>query len=137
EKQGSFGGVATVAKVNTWHSLRNTDFSKQIIAGLTQETLERLAKRGAVVDSGRNPEDKKIYRTQEIKTFNAEELKIELDEMVLEAGVKPYLHTLFSEPCLDKSGKLVGVIVDGKSGRGVIRAKYFVDATGDGDLCYR
>src|SRR5690606_30673662 len=31
EKQGAFGGVATVAKVNTWHSLRNTDFSRQII----------------------------------------------------------------------------------------------------------
>ncbi|MGC4235570.1 MAG: FAD-dependent oxidoreductase [Niabella sp.] len=137
EKQGAFGGVATVAKVNTWHSLRNTDFTRQIIAGLTEETLHRLAKRDAVIDSGRKPEDKKIYRSQEIKTFNAEELKIELDEMVLEAGIIPYLHTLFSEPLLDDEGNVSGVIVDNKSGRGVIRAKYFIDATGDGDLCYR
>ena len=34
-------------------------------------------------------------------------------------------------------GKLTAVVVDGKSGRGAIRAKYFVDATGDGDLCAR
>lgn len=137
EKQGAFGGVATIAKVNTWHSLRNTDFSRQIIAGLTEETLERLAKRDAVIDSGRNPEDKRIYRSQEIKTFNAEELKIELDEMVLESGIIPYLHTLFSEPYFDDDGNLTGIIVDNKSGRGIIQAKYFIDATGDGDLCYR
>ncbi len=137
EKQGAFGGVATVAKVNTWHSLRNTDFSRQIIAGLTAETLERLSKRDAVIDSGRNPDDKKIYRSQEIKTFNAEELKIELDEMVIESGIVPYFHTLFSEPCLDEEGNLYGVVVDNKSGRGVIKANYFIDATGDGDLCYR
>jgi len=137
EKQGAFGGVATLAKVNTWHSLRNTDFSRQIIAGLTEETLGRLAKRDAIIDSGRKEEDKKIYRSQEIKTFNAEELKIELDEMVLESGIVPYLHTLFSEPYIDSKGHLTGVIVDSKSGRGVIKASYFIDATGDGDLCYR
>src|SRR5690606_39592148 len=86
EKQNAFGGVATNAMVNTWHSLSNTDFTKQIIAGLTLEVLDRLKKRGAVVESGRNPEDKKIYRSQEIKTFNSHELKIELDELVLESG---------------------------------------------------
>lgn len=137
EKQNAFGGVATNAMVNTWHSLSNTDFTMQIIAGLTLEVLERLAKRDAIIDSGRNPEDKKIYRSQEIKTFNSQELKIELDELVLESGIQPYLHTLFSEPLLDEDGRLIGVVVDNKSGRGIIKAKYFVDATGDGDLCHR
>ncbi|MDO6603953.1 FAD-dependent oxidoreductase [Arenibacter palladensis] len=137
EKQNAFGGVATNAMVNTWHSLRNTDFTKQIIAGLTSEVLERLAKRDAFVDSGRNPDDKKIYRSQELKNFNSQELKIELDELILESDIHPYLHTLFSEPFVDESGKLIGVIVDNKSGRGVIKGKYFIDATGDGDLCYR
>ena len=55
----------------------------------------------------------------------------------MEAGIHPYLHTLFSEPYLGEDGKLMGVIVDNKSGRGIIKAKYFIDATGDGDLCYR
>ena len=137
EKQNAFGGVATNAMVNTWHSLKNTDFSKQIIAGLTEEVLERLKKRDAMVDSGRKAADKKIYRSQEIKTFNSQELKIELDELVLESGITPYLHTLFSEPYLDSEGALAGVIVDNKSGRGIIKSKYFIDATGDGDLCYR
>ena len=129
EKQNAFGGVATNAMVNIWHSVLDTEFKLQIIAGLTGETMDRLSKRQAVVKSGNNESAG--------FTFNSQELKIELDELVLESGIHPYLHTLFSEPWFDHNGQLAGVIVDNKSGRGIIKAKYFIDATGDGDLCYR
>ena len=129
EKQNGFGGVATNALVNIWHSLLDTEYKLQIIAGLTQEMMERLSIRQAVVKSGKS--ESIGY------TFNSQELKIELDELVIESGIHPYLHTLFSEPWFDKNGNLAGVVVDNKSGRGVIKAKYFIDATGDGDLCYR
>jgi hypothetical protein len=137
ERHNAFGGVATNAMVNGWTSLSNTEFTMQIIAGLTTEMLERLAKRDAMVDFGITEEARRIHRSQEIKTFNSSELKIELDELVLESGVYPYLNTLFSEPYVDSEGKLAGVIVDNKSGRGIIKARHFIDATGDGDLCYR
>jgi len=129
EKQNAFGGVATNAMVNIWHSLLDTEFKQQIIAGLTQETMDRLALRKAVVQSGKSESAG--------FTFNSQELKIELDEFVIESGIHPYLHTLFSEPWFDPHGNLAGVIVDNKSGRGIIKAKYFIDATGDGDLCHR
>lgn len=128
EKQNAFGGVATSSLVNIWHSLYDTEGKQQIIAGLTQEMIDRLAMRHAVEVS---PNPSSAY------TFNSQELKIELDELVLETGIHPYLHTLFSEPYLDGDGKLVGVVIDNKSGRSIIKAKYFIDATGDGDLCYR
>ncbi|MDR2969796.1 MAG: FAD-dependent oxidoreductase [Tannerellaceae bacterium] len=128
EKQNSFGGVATGSLVNIWHSLHATDGKQQIIAGMTQETIDRLDKRNAIT---KNTNPNSAY------VFNSQELKIELDELVVEANVKPYFHTLFSEPLLDDSGKLAGVVVDNKSGRGIIKAKYFIDATGDGDLCVR
>lgn len=129
EKQNAFGGVATSGLVNIWHSLFNTDFTKQIIAGLTVEVTERLKKRNAVFNSKDNGEGS--------FTLNTQELKIELDELVLESRIIPYLHTLFSEPYFDEAGNLAGVIVDNKSGRGILMAKYFIDATGDGDLCDR
>ena len=129
EKQNGFGGVATSSLVNIWHSLFNTEANKQIIAGLTLEVTDRLKKRNAVVNS-------KADNTGPF-TLNTQELKIELDELVLESGITPYLHTLFSEPDIDSDGKLTGVIVDNKSGRAIIKAKYFIDATGDGDLCER
>lgn len=128
EKQNSFGGVATGSLVNIWHSLLDTEFKQQIIAGMTVEVVERLRMRNAVKDS---------ERSESVGfTFNSQELKMELDELVLEAGVKPYFHTLFSEP-YRVGNKLKGVIVDSKSGRGIIKANYFIDATGDGDLCVR
>jgi hypothetical protein len=129
EKQNAFGGVATNAFVNIWHSLLNTEFNQQIIAGLTVEVMERLTLRDAVIKAENN--------SSRGFTFNSQELKIELDELVLESSITPYLHTLFSEPYVGDNDKLEGVIIDNKSGRGIIKAKFFIDATGDGDLCER
>ncbi len=129
EKQNAFGGVATNALVNIWHSLYDTENKQQIIAGLTWEVIDRLSYRKAVAYRKNNPNT--TY------TFNSQELKIELDEIIIESGIHPYLHTLFSEPVLDENDNLTGIIVDNKSGRGIIKAKYFIDATGDGDLALR
>jgi hypothetical protein len=129
EKQNAFGGVATNSFVNIWHSLKDTEFQQDIIAGLTAEVIDRLSLRDAIIASDNNPSAG--------VTFNSQELKIELDELVLESRITPYLHTLFSEPCLDEADNLTGIIVDNKSGRGIIRARNFIDATGDGDLCFR
>ena len=128
EKQNAFGGVATSGLVNIWHSLYNTEFSKQIIAGLTLETVERLQRVGAV------KEEKKSHSVGYV--LNTEELKIELDNLIVESGVKAYLHTMFVAPHVE-DGVLKAVIVENKSGRGAILAKSFIDATGDGDLAAR
>lgn len=130
EKQNTFGGMATAALVNIWHSLYNTEGTQQIISGLTEDIMQRLEKYGAV-----NKADKKTNPSRGF-TFNPNELKIELDELVLEHNITPYLHTLFSEPYMEH-GKLKGVVIDNKDGRSIIKAQYFIDATGDGDLCHR
>lgn len=128
EMHNGFGGVATNALVNIWHSLYSTDESLQVISGLTEEVLKRLSKRNAVIT--------KEGSVTSYFTLNTEELKIELDELVLESGIKPYLHTLFAAPYV-RDGQLLGVIVENKDGRGVIKAKAFIDATGDADLSAR
>jgi hypothetical protein len=128
ERHNCFGGVATSGLVNIWHSLYDTEFRKPIIAGLTLEFIERLKKRGAVKQTEKNPHVAAI--------LNSEELKIELDQAVFEHKVNPHLHTFFCAPVV-KDGELDAVLVEDKSGRGAIRAKTFIDATGDGDLCAR
>lgn len=128
EKHNSFGGVATQGIVNHWHSLLDTEFRREIIAGLTREVIERLRKRDAVKEVPNNSSVGFV--------LNTEELKIELDELVSESEVKPYLHTFFTAPFVN-DGILEAVFVENKSGRGAIRAKMFIDATGDGDLAYR
>ena len=132
EKDNCFGGVATTAMVNVWHSLHDTEGKKQIISGLTEETMNRLERRNAV---------KRHESTNPSRgfTFNSEELKIELDELAREAGIKIYLHTQFAAPAPlhDANGRLEAVFVENKSGRGAIRARMFIDATGDADLAAR
>ena len=132
EKDNCFGGVATTAMVNVWHSLHDTEGKKQIIAGLTEETMNRLDRRNAV-------KRHELTNPSRGFTFNSEELKIELDELAREAGIKIYLHTQFAAPAplRDSSGRLEAVFVENKSGRGAIRARMFIDATGDADLAAR
>ena len=56
EKSNRLGGVATLGLVGMWHSLFDITRSRQIIGGLTFETLERLEKTGACSDF-RQPTD--------------------------------------------------------------------------------
>lgn len=125
EKTNCFGGVATNGLVNIWHTLFDAANEKQIIAGLTLEVIKRLKKREAVIELSTIKRD---------FSLNTEELKIELDEMIRESGVLPRLHTLYTSPFLE-DGQLSAIIIEDKNGRGAIRARYFIDATGDGDLC--
>jgi hypothetical protein len=130
EKDNCFGGIATTAMVNVWHSLWNTTGDRQIIAGLTAEVLDRLGRR----DSVKHWEMTNPSCGFPFFSFNSEELKIDLDELAREARIKIYFHTVFAAPHLDADGRLDSVMVENKSGRGAIRARMFIDATGDGDL---
>jgi len=127
ELNGFFGGVATASLVNVWHSTKDIKNEQQIIAGLTMEVVERLAKRDAAKFQG----TASVYYI-----LNTEELKIELDLLVTEAEVRPFLHTMFVAPAV-QDGRMVAAIIEDKTGRRAIRAKCFVDATGDADVVAR
>ena len=128
EPQNRFGGTAVASLVCYWHSFFTLDGSRQIVAGLTQEVVDRLDRRGAVeLATDNNP-------SWYIR-LNTEELAIELDELIRESGVTPFLHARAIDVLRDGDGKITGVVTAGKGGFGAIRAKFFIDATGDGDLC--
>jgi len=128
ENNGFFGGVATASLVNIWHSPFDTEEKGRIIAGLTNETVERLKRRNALQMG------KSSYSFYRLAT---EELKIELDELVIESGARPFLHAFFVAPVMGEDQSVKAVIIEDKSGRRAITASYFIDATGDGDLIAR
>lgn len=121
EKQHAFGGVASIALVNVWHKLVSNSGDDQIIGGLTDRVIKNLERIGAA--KGRRADF----------VINTEELKIELDRLVLEHKITPYLHTYYAAPLVE-DGRVSAVFIENKNGRQAIRAKVFVDATGDGDL---
>ena len=55
--------------------------------------------------------------------LNTEELAIELDELVRESGVMPFLHTRAVDVLRDDRGALAGIVTAGKDGLGVLRAE--------------
>ncbi len=122
ERQNSFGGNATNGFMPVWHSFWSTDVKKQIIAGLSEEVVLRL-----------DPIDYRGGRGDSY-IFNPIEMKCELDELLQEAGVKMYLHTVYAGLAVEDD-EIKAVFVENKDGRGAIIAKFYIDATGDGDLC--
>jgi hypothetical protein len=129
ENNAFFGGVATAGLVNIWHSLHDLPGEKQIIHGLTWEVLQRLARRGAA----------RFTRPGErnYAFFNSAELILLLDELVAEYPViRPFLHTRFVDAVVEE-GRVTAVIVEDKNGRRAVRARVFIDASGDGDLLVR
>lgn len=128
ENNGFFGGTATAALVAVWHTLLDTEYKRQVIGGLTAEILERLDRRGALITTEPNPNRQYV--------FNPDEMKIELDRMVAESGVRAFLHARFAA-VVAKGGRIQAAVIEDKSGRRAIAADCFIDATGDGDVCAR
>jgi len=126
-----FGGMATAAMVNEWHSTLDVHNDQTVIAGLTAEMIERLRKRDAVQDV--TPIDRIQYR------FNSAEMAGELDRFVVEHGIRAFLAARFVTAIADENepGKIVAAVIEDKSGRRAIKAKMFIDASGDGDLIRR
>lgn len=125
EKSGCFGGVATSGLVNIWHSLEDVNGKEQIIGGLTHEIVQALTRSGYAA-AGRGPADA-IH-------FDPNAMKWVLDKLVTENGIAPYLHTVYSA-LLQEGDRITGILVSNKDGLGVLRGSFFIDATGDGDLC--
>lgn len=123
-----FGGTATASLVCVWHSHMDARFEKQIIAGLSMETVERLERQNAV--------QRRTGSADVGFVFNPAELALELDELALEAKIRPFLHTRFVAP-VGEGGRVTHAIIEDKTGRRAIAAKMFVDATGDADLIHR
>lgn len=129
EANGFFGGMATAARVSIWHSFCNTTGDTQIIGGLTTEIVERMKHQKAVhIDDPTNP--------SRYCVLNTDELMIELDRLIAESKVRPFLHARFVS-AIGEDGACEAIIIEDKSGRRAIRAHQFIDATGDGDLIDR
>lgn len=133
EYNAFFGGTATAGLVPVWHSLWSTDGRTQIIGGLTEEIELRMLARAEAMpaDNARTNPCAGCY-------LNVAALQITLDEFVREAKtVVPFLKTHVVGAVKDGDGHLSAAVVEDKSGRRLLRAKWFIDATGDADLARR
>ena len=123
EKGGALGGAAVNCLVNPFmpYKVKIDGESKLISDGFFREIIDGLSEMGGL--------------HKNIITFNEELLKVLLDKKAKEAGVDLLFHAFLCG--VEKNGdKIEGIRVVSKSGDEVIRARYFIDTTGDADLSY-
>ena len=129
ERYGFMGGLATAGLVSPIlaHKAHAADFA--IVEGILREIVERMH---ALDGAPKWEETLKVWGIN----FDAECLKIVLDEMCQEAGVELLLHSTIADVAVE-DGKIAAVLVENKSGRQAVAGKVFVDATGDADVAFR
>lgn len=127
EQTGYLGGTLTSCGVAPMMTFFAGD--KQVIQGIMQEIVDRLTARGS---SCGHIEDTTRY-VKYITPFDAEGLKLVLDEMVQEAGCEVLFHT-FTGGVAREDRTISALAVCNKDGLHELRAKVYIDATGDGDV---
>lgn len=132
EALGCLGGTGTSGLVTEFDPMANGE--QMVVGGLMREIIETLYSRGYVptlLDPKRWRHDFHLW-----SPFDAEGLKLLLDELTEAAGVEVRFFTRVIDAQVDQHTKHVdGVVLSNVDGYRFVRAKTFIDATGDGLLC--
>jgi glycine/D-amino acid oxidase-like deaminating enzyme len=124
EQNGFLGGTSTASLVTPM--MANHLQAQPLNQGIYLEVLNTLLETG----------DAAVYKDGNAGWFNPEMLKLVLEQKAVAAGVELLYHVYFSQ-ALVEAGVLKGAIFETKSGRGLIRAKVLIDASGDADLAFQ
>ena len=149
ERYNCLGGLSTGGLV-MWID-RMTDWDgNHVIQGFAREFIDRMPASGVAgpdrADWGSKDPDKARHwglRTsafhgvvQWAPTLDPEAMKLNNQEMLLEAGVRIVFHAWAARPIVE-DGCAKGVVFESKAGRQAIMAKVVIDTTGDGDMFAR
>ncbi len=128
EQTNCLGGIAGAGGHN--HLCLYTAWSsgERVVAGVPFEMMDRVVKMGY----GAWDHDPNKAHGGSVD-FELEGLKLALEQMAAEAGVKLLYHTLFADAIVD-GGRCVGAAIQNKTGRQAVLAKQVIDATGDADV---
>lgn len=127
EKYGFLGGMATAGLVGPMMTFHAEE--EQIIKGIPQELIERLQGMGGspghVYDM--------IGFVSTLTPVDTEKLKIVLEEMLLESGVKIIYHSAVID-IQKENESITCVIVRSRLEEYKVFGEVFIDSTGDGEL---
>lgn len=127
EKYGFLGGMLTASGVGPMMTFHAGD--KQVIQGLTGELIDRLKQKGK---STGHIFDTTGY-TYSVTPFDIEGMKFELENMLIESGGEILYHTMLADVTVDEN-RINSIRICNKAGLSELKAKVFIDATGDADL---
>ncbi len=128
ERYGFLGGTST-SVLDTFYGFYTPGTrSLKIVGGVADDVIATLRSFGCF-------ERPNTYGAGTGITYNSEYLKVVWERLVLEAGAHILLHAWIQEAEVS-GGRIRAVKVATKQGLRRFEAHFFIDATGDADLCY-
>ena len=130
ERYGFVGGMSTAAMVYPWMTF-HTESGEQVIRGIAQEIVDRLKERGGSPGHLRDT----VGFVHSVTPYHPAIYQVVAADMLQEAGVRLLLHS-FVDEVVALENRVEAVRLTNKSGRMELRAKVFVDTSGDADAAY-
>ncbi|WP_171042225.1 FAD-dependent oxidoreductase [Sinomonas gamaensis] len=136
EDAGFLGGTATGGMVAAWNAFYWRDV--RVTGGIAYEITQRLEAAGGgagfenyvAAELTDNPVPFETY------PFDPEILKLVLDDLVREAGIE-VIHHARATDALAAGGAVQGIVYEGPTRPGAVRAQRYVDATGHGTVALK
>jgi hypothetical protein len=122
------GGTST-AVLDTFYGFYTPGTSAlKVVGGIADDVVAALRALGPVV------ERPNTYGAGTGVTYLAEHLKVAWERLVTGTGARPLLHALVQAAEV-RDGRVEALVVATRAGLARVRAKTFIDASGDADLC--
>ena len=156
ERYGFLGGAGTAGGLSTFCGLHARTYGAdvRVIRGQADELLDRLVKL-----DGLNAPHLTIADGIAAQAFDISAYKIAADELVTGSGARILFHAMAVGVVMRRPGRnremsgagtpgistdisgfepgaIDAVLIESKSGRQAVRGRFFIDASGDGDLAY-
>ena len=132
ERYGFLGGMGTAGGVTNFAGLygRRGGQVQQLVRGVVDELLDRINRLGGLND----PQDGLQGRIR-VRSYDIPAYKCAADDWLLAAGVQLLFHAVAAGVVMD-GDHVAALLVETRSGRRAIRARQFIDASGDADLAH-
>ncbi|MES2510383.1 MAG: FAD-dependent oxidoreductase [Pseudomonadota bacterium] len=130
ERYGFLGGMGTAGGVTNFAGLygRKDGEMRQVVHGVVDDLLAGMEALGGV----NAPQDGMQGRIR-VRSYDVSAFKCAADQLLLAAKVEILFHALAASVVMDGQ-RIAALVVETKSGRQAIRARSFIDCSGDADV---
>lgn len=131
ERYGFLGGMGTAAGVTNFCGLHGRVHGeiRQVVRGLADELLDRLRALG-----GLNDPHLLFGGRIAAQAYDNAAYKVAADALVVASGAQLLFHALAVGVVMASRERIDALLLETRSGRQAVRARCFIDCSGDGDL---
>jgi hypothetical protein len=131
ERYGFLGGMGTAAGVTNFCGLHANVHGelRQVVHGIAGDLLARIDRLG-----GLNAPHVLFGGKAMAQAYDNAAYKLAADDLLLASGARILFHALAVGVVMHDAHSIDALVVETRSGRSAVRAKVFIDCSGDGDL---